>query len=308
MDNGARYKEWVIKVCKKLTVFTPTFNRAYCLHNLYESLLRQTSKDFLWLVIDDGSTDDTRELVTQWASRNGPFPIEYVYKENGGMHTAHNKAYELIETELNMCVDSDDYLTDDAVEKIIKKWETEGTEGHSGIIGLDIYADGKVIGKSLPAVRDVRLCDYYAQGGKGDKKLVFRTSVMQKYPPYPVFEDERFVPLGYKYVLADQDYRLLVLNEPVCVVEYMEDGSTKNIYRQYVMNPKGFSFSRKVQMQYGVRLIDRFRAAVHYVSHSIVARNSRFIEESPKKVLTMIAIPLGLGLYAFTLYKVSKNR
>ena len=101
-----------------LTIFTPAYNRAYTLHKCYESLKKQTNKDFEWLIIDDGSTDNTRELVQSWIEEN-LIPIKYHYQKNQGMHGAHNSAYELIDTKLNVCIDSDDYMPDDAVEKIL---------------------------------------------------------------------------------------------------------------------------------------------------------------------------------------------
>ena len=132
-----------------LTVFTPTYNRAYILGRCYESLKRQTCKDFVWLIIDDGSTDNTRELVDRWIQEN-KVPIKYHYQENQGMHGAHNTAYELIDTELNVCIDSDDYMADDAVEKIISFWRRHGNEKTAGIIALDSYTDGRIIGTLLP--------------------------------------------------------------------------------------------------------------------------------------------------------------
>ena len=104
---------------KTLTVFTPAFNRAHTLVRTYESLCRQTCQDFCWLVVDDGSTDNTRQLVEGWIEE-GRIPVRYIYKENGGLHTAYNTAYANIDTELNMCVDSDDFLPDDAVDLILK--------------------------------------------------------------------------------------------------------------------------------------------------------------------------------------------
>ena len=107
----------------KLTIFTPAYNRAHTLPRTYESLCLQKCKDFIWLVVDDGSRDNTAEQVRKWQCNDNGFEIRYVYKENGGMHTAHNTAYELIDTELNTCIDSDDKLALDAVEKILQKWE-----------------------------------------------------------------------------------------------------------------------------------------------------------------------------------------
>ncbi len=290
---------------KTLTVFTPAYNRAYSIHLCYESLCRQTCKDFVWLVVDDGSSDNTAELIKEWQGRDNGFEIKYVYKENGGMHTAHNTAYENIDTELNVCIDSDDYMTDDAVEKIVTLWREKRAEKYAGIIALDCTKDGEIIGTELDSDREeTTLAGFYQRGGKGDKKLVYRTDVMKKYPPYPVFEGEKYVSLAYKYSLADEEYTLLILNEPLCVVEYMADGSSTNMFKQYLRNPNGFAFIRKVDMQKSTNLKEIFRCAVHYVSSSIIAKNKNFLKESPKKCATVLAIPFGVAL---TLYIKKKS-
>lgn len=291
---------------KTLTVFTPAYNRAYSIHLLYESLLRQTCKDFEWLIVDDGSSDNTKELVEEWQRKDNGFAIKYIYKENGGMHTAHNTAYENIETKLNVCIDSDDYMTDDAVEKIVSLWKEKGSEKYAGIIALDCLKDGRIIGLPLESDREeTTLKGYYARGGKGDKKLIYRTDVMKKYPPYPEFEGEKYVSIAYKYYLADEDYQLIILNEPVCVVEYMEDGSSTNMYRQYLRNPKGFAFIRKVDMEKADNPKELFRCAIHYVSSSIISKNRNFIKESPRKAATVLSIPAGLAL---TMYIKKKSK
>ena len=291
---------------KTLTVFTPAYNRAYSIHLCYESLLRQTCKDFEWLVVDDGSSDNTRELIESWQKKDNGFEIKYVYKENGGMHTAHNTAYENIETELNVCIDSDDYMTDDAVENIVNLWKEKSSEKYAGIIALDCTKDGKTIGLPLESDREeTTLKGYYARGGKGDKKLIYRTDVMKKYPPYPVFDGEKYVSIAYKYYLADEDYQLIIMNKPVCVVEYMEDGSSTNMYKQYLRNPRGFAFIRKVDMEKADNLKELFRCAIHYVSSSIISKNRRFIKESPKKLATVLSIPAGILL---TLYIKKKSK
>lgn len=279
-----------------LTVFTPTFNRAYTLHKCYESLLRQTNKNFIWLIIDDGSNDHTKELVQSWMSEN-KIMIEYCYQENQGMHGAHNKAYELIHTELNVCIDSDDYMTDDAVEKIINFWEKNKDEKYAGIVALDATVKQEIIGKKLPSDKvSTTLSGYYFQGGSGDKKLIYRTEVIKKYPQYPVFEGEKYVGLNYKYMMVDQDYELLIMNEVVCIVEYMPDGSSMNMISQYRKNPKGFAELRKVYMKYAPNFRTRFKNAIHYVSSSTLAKNNRFIQEAPYKMHVVLAIPFGVIL------------
>ncbi len=291
-----------------LTVFTPTYNRAYCLHLGYEGLCRQTCKDFVWLIIDDGSTDGTRQLVEQWMTE-GKVDIIYHYQENQGMHGAHNTAYSLIETELNTCIDSDDYMPDDAVEKIVNFWRENGSDKYAGIVGLDVTFDNKVIGTELPRDRrSTRLDLFYSNGGRGDKKLVYRTEVIRQYPEYPVFEGEKYLSLGYIYQLIDQDYELLILNEPICKVEYRADGSSMNMLRQYIRNPRSFAFLRKSAMQLAPTWKRRFIECIHYVSSSIMIRNRNFIQESPKKVMTVGAIPFGVALYLYIMYKTRNNK
>jgi len=285
-----------------ITVFTPTYNRAYVLDKCYQSLKRQTNKDFIWLIIDDGSTDNTKELVDGWLKNDNGFEIRYVYKENGGMHTGHNKAYELIDTELNVCIDSDDYMPDNAINDILEFWKVNRDNNYSGIVALDMYENGEIIGKKLPEQKSTTLSGYYLNGGKGDKKLIYRTEIMRKYPPYPEFKGEKFVPLDYKYLLADQDYELLIMNKPVCIVEYMEDGSSRNMLRQYYKNPKGFAFMRKVHMKYDKGFVRRFKTCVHYVSSSFISGNKKFISESQNKPLTILTIPFGLFLYGLIKY------
>lgn len=285
---------------KTLTVFTPAYNRGYIIHKCYESLCRQTSKDFVWLVVDDGSTDNTAELVKEWQKQDNGFEIKYIYKENGGMHTAHNTAYENIDTELNVCIDSDDYMPDDAVEKIISFWRENGSDKFAGIIALDVYeSDGKVIGTVLPNKKSTTLMGYYRNGGSGDKKLIYRTDVINSTPPYPVFEGEKYVGLAYKYHIVDETKELLIMNEPVCIVDYQEDGSSFSMWKQYYKNPKGFAFFRKSEMKYqhGLQL---FKTCIHYVSSSIISKNKSFVKESPKKLMTVLAVPFGFVLTVIT--------
>ena len=156
-----------------LTIFTPAYNRAHTLPRTYESLCNQNCKDFIWLIVDDGSKDNTADLVKQWQEVDNGFEIRYIYKENGGMHTAHNVAYANISTELNTCIDSDDKLADGAVEKILTKWEEVKDYGYAGIIAIDADFDGNIIGKGFAEdMKDTTVIGYYANGGSGDKKLI----------------------------------------------------------------------------------------------------------------------------------------
>lgn len=292
-----------------LTIFTPAYNRAHTIKRTYDSLCRQTCKDFEWLIIDDGSTDNTRQIVGGWIAEN-KIPIRYIYQENQGMHGAHNTAYKNIQTELNTCIDSDDWMPDDAVEKIVGFWKQFGSNQVAGIVGLDATEDGKVIGDKFPmGLKETTLRGYYEDlNGTGDKKLVYRTSIICSVPEYPLFEGERYVGLVYKYHMVDELMPLLVSNDVYVIVDYQDDGSSRGMWRQYWNNPQGFAFLRKFDMQHTLSWKRKYMDNIHYISHSIRCRNGKFLQASPMKWLTCLAIIPGIILYFVNLYKVKLGK
>lgn len=291
-----------------LTVFTPTYNRAHTLPRTYESLRNQDCYCFEWLIIDDGSTDGTDKLVETWMAENNPFKIRYIYKKNGGMHTAYNTAYDNIDTELNVCIDSDDCLALGAARKIADAWSTMREFGYAGLIGLDSDMNGNIIGTGFPEnMKETTYSEYYGKGGKGDKKFVYRTDIIKKYPPYPEFEGENYVGISCKFAVIDQDYKLGVLDEILCNVEYQEDGSTNTMFYQYLNNPKGFAYNRKIMMMYPISKKRLLMETIHYVSSSFISKNRNFIKESPRKILTVLCIPAGWMLTAYIKLKVKSK-
>ena len=285
---------------KTLTVFTLTYNRAYCLNKCYESLQRQTCDDFEWLVVDDGSTDNTRELVAQWQRECDKFKISYFHKKNGGMHSGYNVAYHQIDTELAMCVDSDDYVPDDAMESVVTFWKENKNPSVAGIIGLDVDTKGEVIGTELPDVKQLKVYDFYNRyHGRGDKKMAYRTELMRPIQA-PEFPGERLFPTCYRYFLLDLDYDMLVLNKPLCIVDYAADGFTNNIIKQYKKNLNSFIYYRKFIMTYpNATLLHKFKFCIHYVAECMLKGEKNWFRESPNKLLTLLAIPLGVLLYAY---------
>ncbi len=289
---------------KKLTVFTPTFNRAYCLHQVYESLCRQPNQNFIWLIIDDGSTDNTKETVQKWVDEK-VIEIIYLYQENGGMHSTYNTAYENCTTELIICIDSDDYMAENAVEKILSFWDNYGSSKFSGLVGLDADFDGNIIGKKFPeGLSSSTLEDLYEiHQIPGDKKLVYRTEIVKKYPPYPSFAGENFVPHGSLFIQIDQDYELLLLNEVLVNVEYQQDGSTRNMFRQYRRHPQGWEFGRLTAINHTKYFKNRFRNMIHLVSTRIQLKKFNIFRGHQYPVLAIAALPFGFILYFYIRYK-----
>lgn len=286
-----------------ITVFTPTFNRVDTLRRTYESLCCQTCRDFEWLIIDDGSNDNTAEEVQIWIDA-AVFPIRYVYKENGGLHTAYNTAFENIDTELNVCIDSDDYMPDDAIEVIKSKWEEVKHDSRlAGIIGLDYKLGNEPIGGVFSKTGDFHI---YEMAGfhSGDTKIVCRTELLKQIAPMPVFEGEKnFNPI-YFYIQIDKDYKFRLINKNLCYVDYQPEGMSANIFRQYQNSPRSFAQLRRLYMSmpyYSAKT--HFRNAIHYVSSCIFSKQWNGISKSPRPVLCLLAIPLGICLYTYIKFK-----
>lgn len=289
---------------KTITVFTPTFNRAHLLPRLYQSLCSQTSSDFIWLIIDDGSSDGTDELVKEWQEEN-KILIEYHYKENGGMHTGHNLAYQVIDTELNVCIDSDDYMPVDAIEKIISFWQKlENKQGYSGFVGLDADMDGNIIGSKIPInLKHGSYFDLYAKVN-GDKKFVLVTDEVRKYPLYPEYENEKLVPLGILYIMMGEHKDFAFTNEVYCIVEYQEDGSSKTIFKQYKESPLGFAYARKVILKYDKSIKTQFKSYMHLVSSSFFARDLSIAFKDVNNLKSLLVYPFGLLFHIYILIKI----
>lgn len=293
---------------KKITVFTPTFNRAYTLPILYQSLLRQTSQDFEWLIVDDGSSDNTKDLVASWIKEN-IIPIKYIYQDNKGMCGAHNTAYDNINTELSVCIDSDDYMTEHAVETILNYWKKYGTEKHSGLLGLDINKKGEILGiKFEKSPMDVTFTGLKRKYGDiGDKKFVCRTAVINQYPRFPEYENEKFPSVGLLYTRMDKDYHFLGINENLCVVEYREDGNSMNKINQYIKNPNAFADARIESLKLANSFKEKFRLAIHYVSSRFIAKKTIFTPHLPEKFIIFLAVPFGWLLKIYLLRTKNKS-
>ena len=234
----------------------------------------------------------------------------YIYKENGGLYTGYNTAYASIDTELCVCIDSDDYMPDDAVEKILKCWsERLEDKEYCGLVGLDYNVVNRMpIGGFFPAglhelfYHDMRLKNLHS----GDTKLVMRTALMKNVAPMEGFMGEKNFNPVYMLMQVCDKYPLIVLNENLCWVEYQLglDSMSQGIYRQYVNSPRSFAKMRLLEMSLVHNSAkDRFRSCVHYVSSCLICKDKEWLRKSPLKTMTLLAAPLGFIWYCFILYK-----
>lgn len=338
---------------KTLTIFTPSYNRVRTLTRTYEGLCRQTCDDFDWLIIDDGSIDDTKNWVVSLGDKtisSGPrfdwmgrqlvgsdenyfviqtpkFKITYIYKPNGGLYTGYNVAYATIQTELCVCVDSDDFMPDDAVEKIISLWRMHYPQGSSnnqisiitnkeycGILGLDFdFNKGTPIGGYLPEeISEIYRSDLFIKKIHfGDCKEVMRTELMRKVAPQIGFEGEKNFNPSYMLAQVWDKYPLLVINDNLCIVEYQigADSMSQGIYRQYVNSARSYAKHRILHMKlrrYPYSL--KFRSAAHYISSCILSRDKHWFKNTPMKLTTLLAIPIGIGIYSLIKLKTWKRK
>lgn len=285
-----------------LTIFTPSYNRKDLLKRGYEALKRQTNKDFLWMVIDDGSTDGTEELMYELRERiDSGFEIQYIKKENGGLHTGYNSAIKYAKTELMVCVDSDDYMPENAVETIVSFWKKNGSKKYAGIVGLDYDLDHHLIGDLLPEQKTVNLIDLLI--GKyaivnGDRTNVVRTEVYKEVAPMKSFPGEKNFNPHYMHLEISKKYDFLVLNQNLKFVEYQPEGMTNSMWKQYYNSPNSFAETRKLYLSFkNTPFKFKLKNSIHYVSSCILAGRWRDgIIKAPRKGYAIVGYPFGILL------------
>lgn len=226
---------------EEVTVLTTTYNRAKLLKRLFDSLLAQESKEFVWIIIDDGSVDDTKRIVEKMMNK-ADFQIRYYEKNNGGKHTALNFAYRYIQTPLTFIVDSDDTLTSDAISTIQKTYEKY--ESETDLCGFS-FLRGKPDGGylSTSSVPKDGMKESYVEcrinrGNGGDMAEVWYTHCLKEYP-FPEFLNEKFLGEDLVWVKMSEKYKMRFFNHVIYVSEYLEDGLTINRRRNNLKSPNG---------------------------------------------------------------------
>lgn len=249
-----------------LTIFTPTYNRAYKIRDLYSSLVAQTSQDFIWLVVDDGSTDETQDVLHALSAED-TITMQIAYQENGGKQRAFNRGVTLSDTELFFCVDSDDTLVPDAVQRIIDLW-TRGRNDTTlaGIIALNGDKNGVPLGGFFPTDL-IRTTTWHLQhdiGYTADTSIIHRTELLKQYP-FDVAPEEKFIAETYLYLQIDEHYDVLVMNHVIKLVEYLGDGYSHNARQISRDNPIGYMKIKKMYLDRASTAREKFEGASLYL-------------------------------------------
>lgn len=252
----------------RITVFTSTYNRAYIIENLYQSLKRQSFTDFEWLVIDDGSLDNTQMLFNKWIAEENAFSIRYFKQENGGKCRAINRGLDLAMGELFFTVDSDDYLTDDALEKVANWFAAINPEGLvQGVVANRGYSAKNTENNLFTEeFLDKSLLDIYSyqMGEKkifnGERAFIFFTDFHKQYK-YPEFDGENFMTEAVAWNrMAHDGYLMRFYNDIIWVYEYKEDGLTKAGSSVFLNNPRGYGLWLREKAEFErIRFKDRLQ-------------------------------------------------
>lgn len=278
-----------------ITIFTPTYNRGYILPKLYDSLCRQTDTDFEWLIIDDGSTDNTRECIESWILEN-KIKITYFFQNNSGKMKAHNFAINNINTKWFMCIDSDDFIIDTCIEKIKGAISCTESELCSGIVAYrakDEYEN--LSGNEFPKCDYTSLKNIYINGYKGETTLVFKSKIIKKYS-FPDIEGEKFMTEAYIYDQMDQVYKLYVLPEILTISDYMQDGYTRNIHKVYFDNPVSMMIYYDQAYNFENKFVKKLKIAGNFNCFRIEAKSQKKTYKVTSRFLYVIMYIPGIIL------------
>lgn len=287
-----------------ITIFTPTYNRGYIITKLYESLIKQTCKDFEWLVIDDGSSDNTKELFDRIIKEHKDnFVINYVQKENGGKPRAINDGLKIAKGKYFFMVDSDDYLLEDAVEKI-KNWilEIDQEDTFVAVGAARGYSSTEYIKGVPPKVNDYGYVDatnlerkYYNLDA--DMCEAYKIDIFKNYS-FEVWPGEKFSPEEIVLnEMALDGYKIRWYKDIIYICEYLEDGLTKGSFNLERQNPMGYAMLYNSKLKYQKKIYDRIYNATQMTVFSIIGNNVNYILKSNDKLFTFFTLPIAIILY-----------
>ena len=286
-----------------LTVFTPTYNRGHLIYRIYQSLLRQKMFDFEWLVIDDGSQDQTEELFNEWLQRENPFEIRYYRQKNQGLIRTLNRGINLARGDFFSKIDSDDYVVDDYATNI-SKWvaSIENSTSIYAVSGVRVTPDGIPLKGKWPDIPrepgfvDATDLERAAYDLDADMCEAWRTDVLRNYP-FPVWNSEKFAPeqIVFNQIALD-GYKIRWYPVAMSICEYQEGGLTKGARKLEIENPMGYAMMYNHKLKYNISFGQKLHCAMQCTAFSIVGRNPQYIFQSNMPVATLAALVPGILL------------
>lgn len=282
----------------KITVFTPTYNRAHLLQRVYNSLILQNNFDFEWIIVDDGSTDETREVVANFIEEK-MIPIVYFKQDNKGKHFAINQGVQLAKGDLFLILDSDDELPKDSIKHILEQYETVKKNSLiGGVSGRRNYADGSIVGNNIAgSIISNSLEIRFGYQIKGDLVEVFRTIVLKEFP-FPEIENEKFCPEALVWNRIAQKYSLLFFNSGIYTTEYLPDGLTAKIVKIRMTSPIASMICYSELASYKIPFVQKIKANLNYWRFSFNSKES-FVTKIKRvnPILSLFCFPLGYIMY-----------
>ena len=280
-----------------ITVFTPTYNRGYILKELYNSLENQSNKNFEWLIVDDGSTDNTNDLINEFKKKS-KLNIRYYYKENEGKHIAINFGIKKAKGEWFFIVDSDDILPKNSIEIIYKYCnQIENNKLFAGVAGLKSLKDGKQIGNKLKEKVIDMTSAKFRKKYFGDKAEVIKTSIMKKYP-FPKINEEKFMQESVLWLSISNDgYLIRWFNEVIYKGNYIEDGLTKNGKTIAKRNPLSKSYAENhIVGSNDIIMKQKIKSSINYYRYGIYGGKTykELFKKSNSKILSLFSIPISI--------------
>lgn len=290
---------------KIITVFTPIYNREILIKKLYKSLISQTNKEFVWLIVDDGSTDGSRQVIESFCKEK-IIDIKYIYQNNMGKYIAHNTGVKNCMTDLFVCVDSDDILLPEAVEKTLEKWKV--IQNKDKICGIVSPKKIQNMGGLMDCPPEYSsLMDLYNKGIlRGETMLVFKTKILKNYL-FPEISNEKFMSESVIYEQIDYKYKLAIQNEFLYEAEYQNDGLTRNIDLVHWKNPYSTLLSYEISALYQTSFIKSIKAYGCYLAWKKIHQMKRSNDKVKNPRLLVILGGYFLSFHYYQLFERQKK-
>lgn len=295
------------------TVFTPTYNRAHTLSRVYNSLKTQTYRDFEWLIIDDGSIDNTCNLIEQW-QKEAEFPIRYIRQENQGKHIAFNRGVKQAKGELFLTFDSDDACVPEALERFKYHWDSipeKDKAEFSAVTTLCINQDGKLVGNAFPFdILDSNTIELHTKYQVIGEKWGFQKTDIFKEFPFPEIESEKFITEGIIWNRISLKYKTRFVNEKLRIYyEDMNDSLTKYSIKVRARNPRGARLYYQEYLKLPISVKWKLKDIVNYIRFSFHGKVSpqQIILESEYQFFTALLLMIGYLFYQKDIYTIFKH-